>query len=132
MFVPGAIYLGLYSPWSKETPWSPIVLIWGWGLVVEVIRCVLIWIILVRTDWDRQVFLAKERSEAAKTEDHTDDIDDDDNRDEDVHRVDIRTSPKTRALIGDIESEEDRVKRLTACSLHEIPDQQDRDYRPLD
>merc|ERR1712176_1311422 len=107
-------------------PWSPIVLIWGWGLVVEVIRCILIWIILLRTDWDKQVFLAKERSEAAGK--RPEQIGSDDNDEDGDGITNIKTSPRTRALIGDIDDEDEKVRRRTACSLHEVADDQDRAY----
>ena len=109
IFVPGSIYLALYSPWRNIHKWSAICLIWYWALVVEVIRFVVIWWLLLRTDWEKQVMLARERSEALKKKDDA------------KH---IRTSPKTRALIESdgigSDDEEDRRKR-TACSLHEIP-----------
>lgn len=102
-------------------------LIWGWGLVVEVIRCILIWIILARTDWGRQVFLAKERSEAMGKKDEDKDEGD---KEDGKH---IRTSPRTRALIAEIddEDEDEMERKRTACSLHEIPDDKDRAYQPL-
>ena len=99
LFVPGSVYLALYSPWRKRHKWSPICLIWGWALVVEVLRCALIWAILLRTDWHKQVARAKQRSEASE----------------------VKTSPKTRALIANDDDDEDDENRATACSLHEIP-----------
>merc|ERR1719384_1743473 len=73
VFVPGAIYLALYSPWRHVHKWSAICLIWYWALFVEVLRFVVIWTLLLRTDWDKQVMLAKERSEALKKEDENED-----------------------------------------------------------
>merc|ERR1712013_551031 len=112
LFVLGSIYLALYSKWRHAHPWTPICLIWGWALVVEVLRCVLIWIILLRTDWKKQVELAKQRSEAAKKEEEGD-----------TEEENIKTSPNTRALIAadDEGDDEDERRRATACSLHEIP-----------
>lgn len=123
MFVPGSIYLAIYSPWSKGgiyyKKWSAICSIWVWALIVEVIRCILIWFILLRTDWKKQVILAKERSEALKKKE---------NDDKNKNGNKSNTSPKTRALIAnnddnsDEDDEEERDRRnLTACSLHEIP-----------
>eukprot|EP01084_Bolivina_argentea_P130627 230592_1 len=101
MFVPGAIYLAVYSEWRKRHPWSAICLIWEWALVVEIIRCALIWIILLRSDWDAQVVLAKERSEANKQ----------------LSENDIVTSPKTRVLIQNKDKEEAKGIK---CTLHRI------------
>eukprot|EP01084_Bolivina_argentea_P295397 508549_1 len=68
IFIPGAIYFGIYCKWNKQHKWSTICLIWYWALFVEIIRCVWIWVILLNTDWNKQVVLAKERSEAVDKE----------------------------------------------------------------
>ena len=120
MFVPGSIYFALYSPWSKQHKWSAICLIWEWGLVVEIIRCILIYIILWRTNWEKQVIAAKERSEALKKKKKLEE------------EKNERASPKTRALIandGLAEDERDpqKERNLTACSLHEMDHAQDYD-----
>eukprot|EP01084_Bolivina_argentea_P137513 242191_1 len=113
MFVPGSIYLAIYSKWRHQHKWSAICLIWEWALIIEIIRCILIWIILLRTDWNKQVILAKERSEALKKK-------------ENEKNKCVRTSPKTRMLIENDGMNKDEIdiyaKKLTACSMHERAD----------
>merc|ERR1712129_580860 len=95
VFVPGAIYLALYSPWRHEEKWSAICLIWYWALLVEAIRFVVSWFLLLRTDWDKQVLLAKERSEALNNK----------------KNKNCKTSPKTRALIAENDDDDDDERR---------------------
>jgi len=127
MFVPGAIYFGVYSPWSKKEKWSAICWIWKVALIVEIIRCVLIWIILWTTNWQKQVRLAKQRSEALKNKEHE--------KAEATDKCDTATSPKTRALIqneprDDGDSIEHRT--LTAWSLHELPNEELHQQQEVD
>ena len=64
VYVPGAVYLGYCSNWYKRWDMNRVVLIWSVALVVETIRTVVIWaLILLRTDWVKLSNAAKKRSE---------------------------------------------------------------------
>eukprot|EP01084_Bolivina_argentea_P000574 1075_1 len=76
IFVPLAIYFGIYSKLHNKHKYSPICLIWYIALFVEIIRCILIWIVLLRTNWRKQIILAKQRSETLQQFNTTKTLDD--------------------------------------------------------
>ena len=66
VFVPLAIYFGIYSDLSKNHPNYAITMIWISALFVAVIRVSIIWIVLIRTNWRKECMKAQQRHKMMK------------------------------------------------------------------